>query len=137
MESPAAGQEKTRVLQRLSVFFKRISHCVVTNTFTGLLLTQDKLTTVCRDVSSQNEPVLSPLLDDLTDRCLALSPYEALLLALHQLLQVAPHLHLLYVGAVALPHHLLLLTQLLEPQKEESMRKKNMPIKVQNSALLF
>lgn len=62
----------------------------------------------CLDVS-QHQPILSSLLDDLTNRCLALSSYEALLLALHQLLQVTPHLHLLHVGAVALPHHLLLL----------------------------
>lgn len=61
-------------------------------------------------MSSQNQPIFPSLLDDLTNRCLALSSDEALPLALHQLLQVPPHLHLLHVGAVILPDHLLLLT---------------------------
>lgn len=62
------------------------------------------------DESSQHQPMAFSLLDHLTNGWLALSSYEALLLALHQLLQVTPHLHLLHVGGVALPHHLLLLT---------------------------
>ena len=73
--------------------------------------------------SSQHQPILSSLLDDLTNRGLALSSYEALPLALHQLLQITPHHHLLHVGAVALPHQLLLLTQLLESTKEKNDKK--------------
>lgn len=78
----------------------------------------------CLDVSSQHQPILPSLLDDLTNRNLALSSYEALPLALHQLLQVAPHLHLLHVGAVALPHHLLFLTQLLQSTGKEWLVRK-------------
>lgn len=72
--------------------------------------------------SSQNQPVLTSLLDDLSNRCSSLSPDQALLLTLQQLLEVTPHLHLLHVGAVVLPHHLLLLTQLLEPTKNNTYR---------------
>lgn len=70
--------------------------------------------------SSQNQPVLSSLLDDLSDRRSALGPDQALFLTLQKLFQVTPHLHLLHVGAVALPHHLLLLTQLLEPAENRT-----------------
>lgn len=69
---------------------------------------------------SQNQPVLSSLLNDLAYRRVALGPYEALLLALHQLFQVTPHLHLLHVGAVTFLHKLLLLTQFLQPTKEKT-----------------
>lgn len=80
------------------------------------------------EASSKDQPVLATLLDHLTNRGLALSADEALLLTLHQLLQVTPHLHLLHVGTVVLPYHFLLLTELLESKVDREaqvQRKRN------------
>lgn len=73
------------------------------------------------EMASQHQPVLGPLLHHLAAGGLDLGPLEACLLAVHQLLQVAPHLHLLHVGTMALPHRLLLLTQLLRDREKEGV----------------